>query len=65
MHCKQYNFIISGAIIISMLTGCRQLLGGANDTGYITTIVDYEEKIIVTSPARGDFYAPGDFIEIK
>ena len=65
MHWRQYIFIISGAIIISLLTGCRQLLGGANDPGFITTDFEYVEKIIVTSPARGDFYAPGDLIEIK
>ena len=65
MNCKQYILIISGAIIISLLTGCRQLLEGANNPGFITTDFDYVEKILVSSPARGDFYAPGDLIEIK
>jgi hypothetical protein len=65
MHCKLYNIVISAAILISLFTGCRQLFGGANDSGIITTDFEYVEKIIVTSPARGDFYAPGDLIEIK
>jgi len=65
MHCKLYIFVISAAILISLFTGCRQLFGGANDPGFITTNFEYVEKIIVTSPARGDFYAPGDLIEIK
>jgi len=65
MNCKNHSFIISVAIIILLLTGCRQLLGGATDPGFITTNYEYVEKIIVTSPARGDFYAPGDLIEIK
>ncbi len=65
MHCKLYNFVISAAILISLITGCRQLLEGANDPGFITTDLEHVEKIIVTSPARGVFYAPGDFIEIK
>lgn len=65
MHCKLYNFVISAAILILLFTGCRQLFGGANDPGFITTNFEYVEKIIVTSPARGDFYAPGDLIEIK
>jgi hypothetical protein len=65
MHCKLYNFVISAAILITLITGCRQLFGGANDPGFITTDYEYVEKIIVTSPARGDFYAPGDKMEIK
>ena len=65
MQCKLYNFVISAAILILLFTGCRQLFGGANDPGFITTDYEYVEKIIVTSPARGDFYAPGDLIEIK
>ena len=65
MHCKLYNIVISAAILISLFTGCRQLFGGANDSGIITTDFEYVEKIIVTSPARGDFYAPGDTLEIK
>jgi hypothetical protein len=65
MHCKLYNFVISAAILISLITGCRQLLEGANDPGFITTDLEPVEKIIVTSPARGVFYAPGDLIEIK
>jgi len=65
MHCNLYNFVISAAILISLFTGCRQLFGGADDPGFITTDFEYVEKIIVTSPARGDFYAPGDKIEIK
>ena len=65
MNCKQYICIISGAIIISLCTGCRQLFGGATDPGFTTTEYEYVEKIIVTSPVRGDFYAPGDLIEIN
>ena len=65
MHWRQYIFIISGAIIISLLTGCRQILEGTTDPGLITPDLERVEKIIVTSPARGDFYAPGDVIEIK
>jgi hypothetical protein len=65
MNCKLYNFIIFGAIFILLLTGCRQLLEGTNDPGFITTDLEPVEKIIVTSPARGDFYAPGDTLEIK
>ena len=65
MHCKLYNFVISAAILISLFTGCRQLFGGANDPGFIAADYEYVEKIIVTSPARGDFYAPGDLIDIK
>ena len=65
MHCKLYNFVIFGAILISLLTGCRQLLEGTNNPGFITTDLEPVEKILVTSPSRGDFYAPGDLIEIK
>ncbi len=65
MYWRKYIFIISGAIIILLLTGCRQLLGGANDPGFITADFEYVERITVTSPSRGDFYAPGDLIEIK
>ena len=65
MNCKLYKFVISAAILISLFTGCRKLFGGATDPGFITTDYEYVEKIIVTSPARGDFYAPGDLIEIN
>ncbi len=65
MHCKLYNFVISAAILITLLTGCRQLLGEANDPGIIASDIELVEKIKVTLPARGEIYAPGDLIEIK
>ncbi|MCH7963030.1 MAG: GPI anchored serine-threonine rich family protein [Bacteroidetes bacterium] len=65
MKCKLYNVVISALIFIALFTGCRQLLEGANDPGIITTDFEPVEKIIVTSPVRGDIYAPGDLIEIK
>jgi hypothetical protein len=65
MRCKLYNFFISVAIFISLLTGCRQFLEGTPDPGFITPDLRLVDKIIVTSPARGDFYAPGDTLEIK
>ena len=65
MHCKLYNFVISAAILISLITGCRQFIEGSNDPGVIAPDIEHVEKIIVTSPERGDFYAPGDLIEIK
>jgi hypothetical protein len=65
MHCKQYIFIISGAIFISSLTGCRQLLEGASDPGFITTDLEPVEKIVVSSPVRGDIYEPGESVQIN
>ena len=65
MHCKLHNFVISASILISLITGCRQFIEGSNDPGFIAPDIELVEKIIVTSPARGDFYAPGDLIEIN
>ena len=64
MKCKLYKVVISASILFSLFTGCRQLLGGANDPGFITTDFEPVEKFIVISPVRGDIYAPGDMIEI-
>jgi hypothetical protein len=65
MHYKLYNFIIYAAILFSLITGCRQFIEGSNDPGVIASDIEHVEKIIVTAPERGDFYAPGDLIEIK
>jgi hypothetical protein len=65
MHCKLYIFIISGAIIISLLTGCRHLVEGENDAGFITTDLEPGEKIIVSSPVKGDVYEPGESVQIN
>jgi hypothetical protein len=65
MNCKNYSFIISGAIIISLLTACRQLLEGPNDPGFIQTDLDPVEKIVVSSPVKGDIYEPGEAVQIK
>ena len=58
MHCKLYNFVISAAILISLITGCRQLLEGANDPGFITTDLEPVEKIIVTLLREEFFMLP-------
>ena len=65
MPSKQYIFIISVAIIILLLTGCRQLLEGSSDPGFITTDLEPVEKIIVSSPVRGDIYEPGESVQIN
>jgi hypothetical protein len=65
MNCKNYSFIISGAIIISLLTGCRQLLEGPNDPGFIQTDLEPVEKIVVSSPVKGDIYEPGESVQIN
>jgi Kre9/KNH-like N-terminal Ig-like domain len=41
------------------------LLVGTNDPGYITTDFEPTEKIIVSSPAKGEFYEPGELVQIK
>ena len=65
MNCKQYILIISGVILISALTGCRQLLEGPNDPGFIQTDLDPVEKIVASSPVKGDIYEPGEAVQIK
>ena len=65
MNSKHYSFIISGAIIISLLTGCRQLLEGSNDPGFIQTDLEPVEKIVVSSPVKGDIYEPGESEQIN
>ena len=65
MNSKHYSFIISGAIIISLLTGCRQLLEGPNDPGFIQTDLEPVEKIVVSSPVKGDIYEPGESVQIN
>ena len=65
MKCKQYSFIISVAIIFSLLMGCRQLLEGPNDPGFIQTDLDPVERIVVNSPVKGDIYKPGEIVQIN
>ena len=65
MNSKHYSFIISGAIKISLLTGCRQLLEGSNDPGFIQTDLEPVEKIVVSSPVKGDIYKPGESVQIS
>ena len=65
MHCRRYIFFVSAVIIISLLTGCRRLLEGGNDPGIITGNLNTVEKIVVSSPAKGDIYEPGESVQIK
>ena len=65
MHCNLYNFVISAAILISLITGCRQLIEGSNDPGFITTDLEPTEKIVVSSPVKGDIYEPGESVQIN
>jgi hypothetical protein len=65
MHCKLYNFIISAAILISLITGCRQFIEGSNDPGFIQTDLEPVEKIVVSSPVKGDIYEPGESVQIN
>jgi len=65
MKFKIYKVVFSVVILVVLFTGCRQLLEGTNDPGFITTNFEAVEKIIVTSPVKGDIYAPGDLMEIK
>jgi hypothetical protein len=65
MYWRHYIFILSAAIIISLITGCRQLLEGTSDPGSVITNSDTVEKIVVSSPVRGDTYKPGESIQIK
>ena len=65
MIYKLKKVVISAAILISLFTGCRQLLGGANDPGFITTNFEPIEKIVVSSPVKGEIYEPGESIQIK
>ncbi|MFB3057785.1 MAG: hypothetical protein ACE1ZQ_11585 [Ignavibacteriaceae bacterium] len=46
MKCKLYTVVISAAILIALHTGCRQLLEGANDPGFITTDFDLLKKLL-------------------
>jgi len=64
MICKKY-IIISGVIIITLFTGCRQLLEGEKDPGFITTDIEPGEKIVVSSPVNGDIYEPGESAQIS
>ena len=65
MNCKHNSFIISVAVIILLLTGCRQLLEGQNDPGFIQTDLGPVEKIVVTSPVKGKIYSPGELVQIN
>ena len=64
MKCKLYTAVISAAILIKLHTGCRQLLEGANDPGFITTDFEPVEEIVVSSPVNGDIYEPEESKQI-
>jgi len=64
MKCKLYTVVISAEILIALHTGCRQLLEGANDPGFITTDFEPVEEIVVSSPVNGDIYEPEESMQI-
>lgn len=60
-----YIIFLSISLLFALFSGCRQLIEGANDPGFITTDFEPSEKIVVSSPVRGENYQPGEIIQIK
>jgi hypothetical protein len=65
MNYNFFKFLIVAFIIVIIITGCREAHTGSSDPNFIAHELDFNEKIRINLPARGDIYVPGESLEIK
>ncbi|HSW55739.1 MAG TPA: Ser-Thr-rich GPI-anchored membrane family protein [Ignavibacteriaceae bacterium] len=63
---KAFKFTLKSLLIFSvLLSGCRQIFGEREQSESIVSAPTEAANIIVTSPAHGTIWNPGDTISIK
>ncbi len=65
MKKKFYKSLFAAIVIIMIIPGCRETPNESTGPNIITPNYEPFENIIVSSPAKGEIYHPGESIEIK